>query len=92
MPPALVYALAAGIVIVALGVAASLLVLAFRLSRLPDRFDIEQGKERVVDQVVRSFNDDLTMLRSQRFGLSMAPRQRLVPRAVPPPLPTERKA
>ena len=91
MPLALVYALAIGIVIVAIGVAASLLVLAFRLSRLPDRIDVEQGKEEVVNQVVRSFNDDLAMLRSQRFGISMVPRQKLVPRG-PPPLPTERKA
>lgn len=75
MPQPIVWAFAAAIIIVALGAAIALIVLSLR-TRSPSRKVIEQHRQEVVNQVVRSFNDDLTMLRSQRFGRSMVPHQR----------------
>lgn len=76
------WAVAIAIIIVALGIAISLIIKARVAATMAIVQSGEDEEQRLVDReedLVKSLNGDLSVIRSARFGLTMAPVQRQVP-------------
>jgi hypothetical protein len=71
LSPVLVWALSASVIILALGIASTLVILALRFRHHQPLQQDNVKQQRQEEDLAKVFNQELTRLRSQRFGMSM---------------------